>query len=89
MDCFEIPNTFTPNGDGTNETWNLDFSNYNNLKIEIYSRWGRLVWESSDLVIHWDGIGLNGQTLPSNTYYYILSLNNGEKTQNGPVILLK
>ena len=34
MDCFEIPNTFTPNGDGTNETWNLDFSNYNNLKIE-------------------------------------------------------
>lgn len=89
MDCFEIPNTFTPNGDGTNETWNLDFSNYNNLKIEIYSRWGRLVWESSDLVIQWDGIGLNGQSLPSNTYYYILSLNNGEKTQNGPVILLK
>ena len=89
MDCFEIPNTFTPNGDGTNDTWNLDFSNYNDLKIEIYSRWGRLVWESTDLMIHWNGIALSGQTLPSNTYYYILSLNNGEKTQNGPVVLLK
>ena len=89
MDCFEIPNTFTPNGDGTNDMWNLDFSNYNDLKIEIYSRWGRLVWESTDLIIHWDGNALSGQTLPSNTYYYVLTLNKGEKTQNGPVILLK
>ncbi|MBG16632.1 MAG: hypothetical protein CL853_09810 [Crocinitomicaceae bacterium] len=89
MDCFEIPNTFTPNSDGKNDTWNLDFSNYTNLKIEIFSRWGNLVWESTDLIINWDGNSLSGKALPSNTYYYILSLNNGEKTQNGPVILLR
>ena len=89
MDCFEIPNTFTPNGDGKNDTWNLDFSAYDNLKIEVFSRWGTLVWESSDLIISWDGLSLGGQSLPSNTYYYILTLNNGQKTQNGPVILLK
>ena len=89
MDCFEIPNTFTPNSDGKNDTWNLDFSNYTNLKIEIFSRWGNLVWESTDLIINWDGNSLSGKALPSNTYYYILNLNNGEKTQNGPVILLR
>ena len=89
MDCFEIPNTFTPNGDGLNDTWNLDFSAYNEIKIEIYSRWGSLVWESTDPNISWDGNSLSGKALPSNTYYYVISLNNGEKTQNGPVILLK
>ena len=36
--------------------------------------------------INWDGNSSSGKALPSNTYYYILSLNNGEKTQNGPVI---
>ena len=72
MDCFEIPNTFTPNTDGTNDTWNLDFSNYTSLNLEIYSRWGRLVWKSTDLIIHWDGRSIEGTNLPSGTYYYIL-----------------
>ena len=89
MDCFQIPNTFTPNTDGKNDTWNLDFSNYSNLKLEIYSKWGRLVWSTTDLLIRWDGTSLNGHELPSGTYYYILNLNSGEKSQTGPVILLR
>ncbi len=89
MDCFNIPNTITPNSDGINETWNLDFSNYSDLKLEIYSRWGRLVWSSSDLIIHWDGTSLEGKHLPAGTYYYILNLNGDEKTQTGPIIILR
>ena len=89
MDCFEIPNTITPNSDGKNETWNLDFSSYNNLNLEIYSRWGRLVWSSSELIIHWGGIDMTGKALPSGTYYYILNLDNGNKSQTGPIIILK
>ena len=71
------------------EVYDAEGNTVNTLKIEVYSRWGNLVWESTDLIINWDGNSLSGMALPSNTYYYILSLDGGAKTQNGPVILLR
>jgi gliding motility-associated-like protein len=89
MDCIEIPNSFTPNGDGKNDTWNVDLTQYSSAVLKVYSRWGRVVFETSELDIHWDGKSNNGQDLPANTYYYTLELNGGNTTQNGPITLLR
>lgn len=89
MSCIEIPNTITPNDDGKNDTWNLDFSNYASAKLQVFSRWGRIVMETTDLQIAWDGTSVNGQPLPADTYYYVLELNDGATTQNGPIIILR
>ena len=86
--CIEMPNSFTPNNDGTNDMWNLDFSSYSNGAIQVYSKWGNLVWESSGTMLSWDGTS-NGQILPAGTYYYILDIDNGTLTQNGPVTIVK
>ena len=85
--CIEMPNTFTPNGDGTNDTWNLDFSNYGSAHLTIYSKWGKIVREFNELNISWDGI-FEGNPLPAGTYYYILELGNGV-VQNGPVTIVR
>lgn len=54
---FYIPNTFTPNGDGVNQTWKVymggyDFSNYD---LSVYNRWGELIWQTTDVNSEWDG----------------------------------
>ena len=83
-----MPNSFTPNGDGMNETWNLDFTNYSSAHIEVYSKWGKLVWSSDGTTISWDGT-VNGNPLPAGTYYYVLELNGGDQTQNGPITIVR
>ncbi len=85
--CIEMPNTFTPNGDGTNDTWNLDFSSYGSAHLTIYSKWGKIVREFNEVNISWDGI-FEGKPLPAGTYYYILDLGNGI-VQNGPVTIVR
>ena len=85
--CIEMPNTFTPNGDGTNDTWNLDFSSYGSAHLTIYSKWGKIVREFNEVNISWDGI-FEGKPLPAGTYYYILELGNGV-VQNGPVTIVR
>ena len=89
MSCIEIPNTITPNDDGKNDTWNLNLTQYANAQIKVFSRWGRIVMTSTDLQINWDGTSMSGQSLPAGTYYYVLELNDGSITQNGPIIILR
>jgi gliding motility-associated-like protein len=53
---FYIPNAFTPNGDGINEMFKPVISgNIINYEFNIYSRWGQLVFQSTDLTKGWDG----------------------------------
>ncbi len=88
-ECIEIPNTFTPNNDGHNDTWNLDFTAFADVNLIVFSKWGREVFSSNDKEIHWDGIGKSGKTLPNGVYYYVLELNGGEINQSGFITLLK
>ena len=88
MRCFDLPNSFTPNGDGMNDMWNLDLTYYSAASIQVYSKWGNQVWEASGTTLSWDGKS-NGKDLPSGTYYYILNLDNGNNMQNGPVTIVR
>jgi gliding motility-associated-like protein len=86
---IDIPNTFTPNGDGINDTWNIyALQFYPNCKVLIYSRWGQLVFSSVGYPKAWDGL-YNGKRLAVGTYYYVINLGNGGKPLSGYITLLR
>lgn len=65
-----VPNTFSPNGDGLNDFFNLSTRLVTHLHIRIYDRWGMLLFESNDLNFQWPGTDLKGQPLPEGAYVY-------------------
>ncbi|MCC7301412.1 MAG: gliding motility-associated C-terminal domain-containing protein [Bacteroidia bacterium] len=78
-----IPNVFTPNGDGQNDEFYIPNSGMENFHIQIYNRWGTLLFETTADEIRWDGRSTSGILLSDGTYYYILDA--VLKTQSGPV----
>ncbi len=80
-DCnIIIPNVITPNGDATNQYFyikNLD--KFPGSKLDIYDRWGKIVYESSDYQNNWEGLSSSGAKLSDGVYYYILYLSTGKK----------
>ena len=87
--CLFIPSVFTPNGDGINDTWQIDGINlYSNPTIRVFNRWGQKVFESlSQLYVPWDGIGINNEEQEIATYYYVIDLNLDNKNYNGSVTI--
>ncbi|HAP70341.1 MAG TPA: hypothetical protein DCR04_11565 [Flavobacteriales bacterium] len=73
MFTFYVPNAFTPDGDGINDTWvpqgeSFEYESYN---VQVYDRWGGLVWQTDNPDVHWDG--MNQKTLKEvkqGTYVY-------------------
>ena len=86
---ISIPNTFTPNGDGVNDLWDINaLGAYPGCTISIFSRNGALVYNSINYPKAWDGT-YNGQKLPVGTYYYVIDLKNGKKPLAGSVTILR
>lgn len=84
-----IPNTFSPNGDGINDQWKIDFLNdYPGSRVQVFTRAGKLVFSSKGYNIKWDGT-LNGKPLPLDTYYYIIEIGSGRDPVTGYVTILK
>ncbi len=80
---LKIPNAFSPNGDGINDTWfieNLWF--YPDNEVVIYNRWGNLVYRAAPYNNDWDGNGL-----PDGTYYYVLTIKSTGQTYKGFVAI--
>ncbi|TAH03608.1 MAG: hypothetical protein EAZ15_02690 [Sphingobacteriales bacterium] len=70
VDGFFIPNVFTPNGDGINDTFEIvGLQNYSNVEIEVFNRWGNQVYKNLNYQNQWLAEGLN-----EGTYYYIIQL---------------
>ena len=69
---YELPNTFTPNGDGQNDLYRpmQNFRFVSKIDMVIVNRWGQTVFETTDPNINWDGQNLESQALPEGTYYY-------------------
>ncbi|QXP79699.1 gliding motility-associated C-terminal domain-containing protein [Winogradskyella sp. HaHa_3_26] len=82
--CLTIYNEFSPDGNGVNDTFVIDcIERYPNNKLEVYNRWGNIVYSKKGYLNNWEGKS-NGRTvinesndLPVGTYYYVLDLGNG------------
>ena len=90
---FDLPNAFTPNGDGKNDVLKLiTNAGVNELRsFKIFSRSGNLVFESRDVSRGWDG-RYNGNLLPIDIYYWTavyVDRNNVTNSKTGTVLLLK
>jgi gliding motility-associated-like protein len=87
---LKIPNAFTPNGDNDNDYWRISWLEfYPNASIDIYDRWGRLVYKSNLFPVSgWDGKS-GGRPLPMDAYHYILDLKNGTDPIVGNVTIIR
>ena len=75
---YELPNVFTPNGDGRNDRF-TPLSPYRFIKdidIKIFDRWGLLMFETNDPNINWDGRNMETKEFcPDGTYFYTCTVN--------------
>ena len=80
---FNIPNAFTPNNDGDNDTWDIDdLLNFPDAVVEVFDRWGQGVYRSVSYPEPWNGtLRGNGPPVPEGTYYYVIKLNEPNSTR--------
>ena len=90
----EIPNVFTPNGDGINDTFNFSIVGASDVSFTIYNRWGLSLTPAlsegegvvtSQRVVRWDGHTTSGEACSEGVYFYTLNY----KLANGDVITKK
>jgi gliding motility-associated-like protein len=91
---FYIPNSFTPNNDGLNDIFTPKGVGIKKYHMDIFDRWGELIYSTSDIMQGWDGKHKKGGSiLPEGVYVYQISLiqKEGGKVKNfaGHVTLLK
>ena len=85
----QVPNTFTPNGDGVNDTWNVKYlADYPGATVDIFNRYGVKLYQIVNYVSPWDGTK-NGTELPVGTYYYVINPRNERKPIYGSVTIIR
>lgn len=84
-----IPNAFTPNGDGINDTWNIPaLGVYPDFELFIYNRYGQMVFRTKNIPIAWNG-KYKGTPCPNGTYTYLIKTGNGKDIIKGSVIIIR
>jgi gliding motility-associated-like protein len=74
---LEMPTGYSPNGDGANDYFVIHgIEVYPQNHIEVYNRWGNLVYEADNYINKWDGRSLSGDDLPDATYFVVFSVKN-------------
>jgi len=102
--CLQIPTAFSPGSSfGINDTWEIGISDgaghyvsggslyelYPDAIVEVYDRWGRLVFRSErGYPVPWDGT-YRGTPLPMDSYHYVINLHNGTPAITGNVTIIK
>jgi gliding motility-associated-like protein len=88
--CIEVPQVITPNNDGYNDTWkikNIDL--FPDAEVFVYTRWGKLIFNTKNISDNeWDGT-FNGKPMPTDSYHYILRLNNGSEPRSGVISIIR
>ncbi|MCW3072487.1 MAG: C-terminal target protein [Bacteroidetes bacterium] len=75
MNPLHIPNGFSPNGDGINDTYSIEaLDYYPDVKFRVFNRWGNVVYSSNEYKNEWDGKNKENQKLADDTYYFILEI---------------
>jgi gliding motility-associated-like protein len=70
---FYIPNTFTPNNEGHNETFYGQGTGISAYSMMIFDRWGEMIFESNDIDYHWDG-SVDGHQVQQGVYVYVFAV---------------
>ncbi|RQO79695.1 hypothetical protein DBR40_01685 [Pedobacter sp. KBW01] len=87
-DCeILLPNSFSPNGDGVNDYWQIKAIGNTDL-VQVFNRNGSIIFQSRGYAIPWDGT-LAGKTIPVGTYFYLITANGGTKKLSGSVTLFR
>ncbi len=88
-EALVIPNVITPNGDGFNDTWEIDFIHqFEFTEVVILNRWGDEIFYAQPYENDFDGT-FEGRDLPEGTYYYILRLGQDNETLRGNITILR
>jgi gliding motility-associated-like protein len=88
---LRIPSAFTPNGDGINDNFTVMGNGVMKYSINIYNRWGSLIYESKNITQSWDG-RINGQPAPPGMYVYrtyFMDENEEVSEQQGSFTLIR
>ncbi len=89
-----MPNAFTPNGDNTNDFFNVvtvEDAIFDVIDFKVWNRWGQLVYNNENPSQGWDGKH-NGSLAPSDVYVYRITVrlpNDEEQTFEGDVVLIR
>jgi gliding motility-associated-like protein len=97
--CMDIPNAFSPNDDGKNDEWIIYAgkpdenrplgSIYPKAIVEVFNRWGELIYRSEPGYLHpWNGT-YKGRPLPLDSYYYVIDPKNGSRPVSGIITIVK
>jgi gliding motility-associated-like protein len=88
--CIVVQEVITPNNDGYNDTWkirNIDL--FPDAEVLVFSRWGKMVFKTKNVSANeWDGM-FKGKLLPTDSYHYILHLNDGSDPRSGVVSIIR
>jgi gliding motility-associated-like protein len=87
----QIPNSFSPNGDGINDLFNVNITNLKAYQLMIFNRYGVKIFIAKESFSSWDGTWQN-QQLPVGVYYYQIiatDLSNKKITRSGSVTLIR
>jgi gliding motility-associated-like protein len=86
------PNVFSPDGDGTNDFFAFKGQGVENYSLEVYNRWGQMVYQANDLSDEWNG-DYRGTPAPLGTYVYQVKAVNytGENiiVKKGSIVLIR
>ena len=87
--CIKIYEEFSPDGDGINDTFQIScIENYEN-NLQIFNRWGSLVYNVDNYENDWDGVSMGKmnvmkkEKLPPGVYYYVLQLRTETRSYSG------
>ncbi len=86
---YKIPNTFTPNGDGINDTWKITNTNTDVIyTVTIFNRYGQQVFFSKGNTVIWNG-QFNSKDASSGVYYYAITTNIKGLQYSGSLTLIR
>jgi gliding motility-associated-like protein len=84
-----IPNAFTPNADGVNDTWNIPaLGAYPNFELFIYNRYGQLIFHTKHTPVAWDGT-YQGNPCTNGVYTYLIKTVNDRDMIKGTVMIIR
>ena len=84
-----IPNFFTPNNDGYNDTWEIQYLwNAPDATIQVFDRFGNLIISYNAGDGSWDG-NKDGEPMPDDTYWYVIKVNSETKPLKGSVTIVR